>query len=127
MGVRAPGRSPAEARFALIIGGEDFADSTDELPDPPSATALVGNYPNPFNPSTIIRFDLAAAAHVGLRVYNVKGELVATLIDAHMTPGRREVSWNATDDGGDAVASGIYFCRLVAGDFQQTRKLVLLR
>jgi hypothetical protein len=100
-------------------GGEDQAV--------PGAVVLHQNFPNPFNPSTKITFDLPGAAHVTLSVYNVKGELVATIADEPMTPGRKEVYWNAKDGKGRALSSGIYFYRLRAGDFVQTRKMVLLQ
>jgi hypothetical protein len=99
----------------------------DDVPSVPKAFALYQNVPNPFNPTTTIRFDLQCAVQVKLCVYNVKGELVTTLIDHHMTEGRKEVAWSAKDNSGRAVTSGIYFYRLVAGDFVQTRKMVLLR
>ncbi len=98
-----------------------------ETPEIPKTFALYQNSPNPFNPATTIRFDLPRAVHVKLSAYNVKGELVATLVDRYMTAGRKEVAWTATSDQGKAVASGIYFYRLVAGDYVQTRKMVLLR
>jgi hypothetical protein len=98
-----------------------------ETPDVPRTFALYQNVPNPFNPTTMIRFDLPRAVHVRLRVYNVKGELVATLVDKGMTEGRKEIAWTATTDSGSAVASGIYFYRLTAGEFVRTRKMVLLR
>jgi len=85
------------------------------------------NYPNPFNPTTVIRFDLPRAVHVKLCVYNVKGELVSTIVDQHMTEGRKEINWTAKDSKGHALASGMYFYRLVAGDFVQAKKMVLLR
>ena len=88
---------------------------------------LSQNYPNPFNPSTRIAFDLPRAVHVRLRVYNVKGELVSTIVDQHMTAGRKDITWNAKDNRGQAVSSGIYFYRLVAGEFVQTKKMVLLQ
>ena len=97
-------------------------------PNPvPEVFALYQNIPNPFNPETTILFDLPQAAQVKLSVYNVKGELVATLVDRHMMEGRKEVNWIAKDNSGRAVSSGIYFYRLVAGDFVQTKKMVLLR
>ncbi|MBN1885248.1 MAG: T9SS type A sorting domain-containing protein [Candidatus Krumholzibacteriota bacterium] len=98
-----------------------------DRPPVPESCLLRQNYPNPFNPATTIRFDLPRATHVRLRVYNVKGELVATLVNRRMTAGWKEVSWNATDDMGGAVSSGIYFCRLLAGGFAQTKKMVVLR
>lgn len=87
---------------------------------------LTQNVPNPFNPTTMIRFDLPRAVHVKLCVYNVKGQLVSTIVDQHMTEGRKEIAWTAKDNRGRAVSSGIYFYRLVAGDYVQTRKMVLL-
>jgi hypothetical protein len=99
----------------------------DKHPPVPGLCLLYQNYPNPFNPTTIIRFDLPRSGHVKLSVYNVSGTLVSTITDRHMKEGRREVTWDARDSRGNPVASGIYFCRLVAGDFSQTRKMVLLR
>jgi len=99
----------------------------DESPAAPKAFALFQNVPNPFNPSTTIRFDLPRPACVKLSIYNVRGEAVATIFDGQMTEGRKEIAWSGRDDGGAIVASGIYFYRLVAGDFTQTRKMVLLK
>ncbi len=93
----------------------------------PGAFGLGQNYPNPFNPSTTIRFDLPHTADVRLSVYNVKGELVRALIDSRMTEGRKEIRWNGRDSHGKNVASGVYFYSLAAGEFAQTRKMVLLR
>jgi hypothetical protein len=101
--------------------------TSEETPSTPKAFALHQNVPNPFNPVTAIRFDLPRPAHVTLTIYSVKGELVATLADGPMTEGQKELSWMGRDDGGRSVASGVYFYRLTAGDFVQTRKMVLLR
>ncbi len=90
-------------------------------------TNLFQNYPNPFNPLTIIRFDLQRPEHVSLRIYDVKGGLVAVLAEEHMTEGRKELSWAGKDYQGRTLSSGIYFYQIKAGDFVQTKKMVLLR
>lgn len=107
--------------------GGTITDVEEDLPQVPDAFALYQNSPNPFNPVTTIRFDLPHAEHVKLVVYNVKGELVATLADQNMTAGHREITWDAKDSGGRTATSGVYFYRLVAGDFVETKKMILLR
>jgi hypothetical protein len=96
-------------------------------PAMPKAFALHQNVPNPFNPATRIRFDLPEAAVVKLVVYNVNGQMIRVLADAQMPAGAREVTWDGRDAAGRAAASGIYFYRLDAGRFTQTRKMILIR
>jgi len=88
----------------------------------PESPTLFQNYPNPFNPSTIIKYQLPRASHVTLKMFNMLGQEVATLVDAIEEPGYKVVRWNA---GG--VAGGVYFFRLTAGDFVQSKKLLLLK
>jgi hypothetical protein len=88
----------------------------------PAEFSLRQNYPNPFNPATTIAFDLPVHAVVSLKIYNSIGEEVATLVDGEMTPGRYSRVWDAGH-----VASGIYFYRLSAGEYVQTKKMVLMR
>lgn len=83
---------------------------------------LRGNYPNPFNPSTMISFYLSKPAHVRLEIYNVMGGRVATLMDQALDSGEYSVPWN-----GDRVASGVYYYRILAGDQAATRKILLLK
>lgn len=110
------------------IGAFEFEFVTGiETPQQPGETLLKQNIPNPFNPVTTIGFELPGAVHVNLSIYDVKGELVSTLVDQRMTAGSKEVNWIAKDSRGRAVSSGVYFYRLVAGDFVQARKMVLLR
>ena len=111
-----------EDSFSIVL-----TDAGEPGVDLPKTVMLYQCYPNPFNPSTTITFDLPEPTHVIVCVYNVKGELIATLANRHMTEGRKEYSWNAKDKRGRAVSSGIYFYRLVAGDFVQTKKMALLR
>ena len=93
----------------------------------PIRFTLNQNVPNPFNPTTKIRFYLSRATHVNLSVYNVMGELIAILVDRNMTEGRKEINWNATNDRGRSVESGIYFYRLTADGIAQDKKMVLLK
>jgi hypothetical protein len=97
------------------------ATPADELPSPPTA-ALEQNAPNPFNPSTVIRFTLARDAYVDLRVYDAAGRAVAVLARGLAAAGTHAVTWRP-----DGLSSGIYFYVLRAGDAAITRKAVLVR
>jgi len=92
-----------------------------------SGSHLLGNYPNPFNPTTTIRYSVAAADEVSLAVYNTRGQMVKTLVSGPATVGAHEVIWDGRDDAGRACASGVYFCRLKTSAAQQTRKMLLLK
>ena len=94
----------------------------------PSAFALQPNYPNPFNPETMIAYDLPYAAQVRLEVFDVLGQRVRLLAEGEQNAGRYRVAWDGRDDGAHAVASGLYFYRLQAADgFIAVRKMLLLR
>jgi|WetSurMetagenome_2_1015567.scaffolds.fasta_scaffold14076_2 hypothetical protein len=93
----------------------------------PKFTKLAQNFPNPFNPTTTIKFDLKEKGHVTLRVYNVAGQLVRTLADDMRDAAAYSVSWDGRNNAGSIVASGIYFYKMETKDFLQTRKMVLLR
>ncbi|UCG52132.1 MAG: choice-of-anchor D domain-containing protein, partial [Candidatus Latescibacterota bacterium] len=93
----------------------------------PLAFALDQNHPNPFNPTTRIRFSLDQDSMVRLVIYDVSGTRVRTLVNRHMNAGTYTEEWNARDDQGRSVASGIYFYRLSSGKRTLTRKAVLLR
>ncbi len=93
----------------------------------PTEFALSQNYPNPFNPSTRIEFALPRAADVNLTVYNILGEKVKTLVDEHMNAGVHSVVFDGYDDNHNPVASGIYFYRIKAGDFNRSKKMMMLK
>jgi hypothetical protein len=88
----------------------------------PRRYVLEQNYPNPFNPSTTISFSLPAKSYVVLKVYDMLGKEVATLIQKELSSGNHIQQWNASN-----VSSGVYFYRLEAGVFMDTKKLILLR
>jgi hypothetical protein len=94
---------------------------------PAAAPVLYPTAPNPFNPTTSLRFSLPKPADVSLAVYDMKGRLVTVLARGYYGEGTFVVPWNGADRDGREAASGIYFSRLEAGDFVATRKMVLLR
>lgn len=154
--VLAPGDT-AWTTFA-IVAGDDLADIRDHadmasqraynlgwtnqvtgiednpiLNEIPDAFSLHGNYPNPFNPSTQIRYSLAENADVSLKIYNLLGQEIKTLAAEPQSAGTKEVYWDGRDELGRPAASGVYIYRLTArssgksGLFTQTRKMILLK
>ena len=93
----------------------------------PEVFALADNYPNPFNPETTIKYALPEAVDVRLDIYNMLGQMVRTMVADNQSPGRYVVRWDATDESGNALSTGIYFYRLRAGDFLETKKMLLLK
>jgi hypothetical protein len=88
----------------------------------PGEYSLAQNYPNPFNPATVISFQLAVNSHVTLKVFDVNGRVVATLIDGEMVAGNHSVTFAPRD-----MAGGLYFYKITAGKFSQTRQAVLIK
>ncbi|MEW6701134.1 MAG: T9SS type A sorting domain-containing protein [Bacteroidota bacterium] len=93
----------------------------------PSSFSLAQNYPNPFNPSTNISYRLQGTSYTTLRVYDMLGREVATLVNEEQPAGTYQIVWNGTDNFGNKVTSGVYIYRLQAGSFSQTKKLVLMK
>jgi hypothetical protein len=115
-------------RARTFCYGYEVPTAVDEdASTPPAVTALGAVYPNPFNPTTRIAFDLSAAGRVEIAIYDVSGRLVSTLVDREMQAGRHEAFWNGRTAGGAQAASGIYFCTLRAAGVTQTKKVVLMR
>ena len=96
--------------------------SAEEPTDLPRVFSLKQNYPNPFNPTTVIPYELPAKSHVTLRIYNVLGQEVATLVNSDMKAGRYQARWDARN-----MPSGVYIYMLQAGSFIESRKLVLIK
>jgi predicted outer membrane repeat protein len=98
-----------------------------DTPGTPAVTALQPNVPNPFNPVTTIRFDLARPGPVTLVIYDVRGRRVRTLVDAFLPASHHARIWDGTNDRGEQIATGVYFARLQAGSVVETRKMVLVK
>ena len=93
----------------------------------PQTYRLYQNYPNPFNPETWISYQLPKFGPVTIKIYNVKGQLVTTLVDGEQAPGTYRVRWSGRDLHGAPAASGVYFCQMKGGQYTRTTKMVLLR
>ncbi len=115
--------------------GTDTSSAVREIEDERSIFfSLQQNYPNPFNTTTLIPFTVNGKQKtengpipITLKIYNIRGALVRTLVDDKRTSGEYEVIWDGKNEKGEAVASGIYFYKLKAGDFSETKKMILLR
>jgi hypothetical protein len=103
------------------------ASAVSPRPFAPEVDYLSQIYPNPFNPVTTITFGLTKSGHVSLKVYDVSGRLVRVLVEEQRAARHYEEKWDGRDNAGKPVASGVYFCRLTAEGFSQTRKMVLVK
>jgi WD40 repeat protein len=131
----------------LALTEEDFALITAEILDtsrrqilqvsstnlirsivPPSyRDQLAQNYPNPFNPTTTIAFSLSKDADVELRIFDLRGASVRTLLNGRRSTGVHRVTWDGANDNGQPIASGVYFYKLTVGSFTDTKKMTVLK
>lgn len=93
----------------------------------PTEYSIEQNYPNPFNPKTNISFALPVSGNVSIAVYNVLGQEVKSLVDQPMEAGHHTITWDGTNNGGSQVSSGVYFYRITAGTFTESRKMMMLK
>ncbi|MBM4403543.1 MAG: T9SS type A sorting domain-containing protein [Candidatus Cloacimonetes bacterium] len=101
--------------------------SNDDPSVVPVVTRLDANYPNPFNPETTISFGIRHSGAVRINVYNIKGQLVRTLVDANLNAGNHRVVWSGTDNSGRIVSSGVYLYRMETAGYTKTQKMMLLK
>ncbi|NIP44541.1 MAG: T9SS type A sorting domain-containing protein [candidate division Zixibacteria bacterium] len=113
----------------LTLSSSEMATDAedDEFLAVPDDYSLNGNYPNPFNPTTSIQFDLPRQSHVTIEIFNLLGQKVARLTDEEYPAGSHKVIWNGMSSNGQSVSSGIYFYRMEAGEFIETKKMLLLK
>ena len=112
---------PCSLTVSSVVGIDDQTSSI------PTAFSLSQNYPNPFNPTTDINFALPIRSDVNVTVFDLLGRRVQTLVSGEMEAGYHTVTWNGRDDSGTPVSSGIYFYRIDAGNFNMTRKMIMLK
>ncbi len=123
-----PGSLSLNSSFLYIIYSDinpvEIRSFTDELS---LQFLLLQNYPNPFNPNTVIKYALPETRNVELIIYNALGEKVKTLVSEIQEAGYYSIIWNATNDYGSKVVSGLYICALKAGDYHSVKKMMLVK
>ena len=93
----------------------------------PVVTELRGNYPNPFNPETVIEYSMATEGYVSIDVFNIRGQKIRTLVDGFVGVGKHSVVWNGKDDNGREVVSGIYLYVMIIGEYRDVQRMVLMK
>ena len=116
--------TPSESRTFTVDASDLLSVNNIALP---TSYALHNNYPNPFNPVTNILYDIPELTDVKLEIFNVMGQRVRTLAQGTHEAGRYQIVWNATNDIGESLSSGMYIYRIQAGDFVSVKKLVLMK
>lgn len=117
----------AESGFLVVVHRRQAPLAVDEVGGLPSAYALHPNYPNPFNPSTTLEFDLPMATDIHIVVYDLLGREVVRLVDQRLEAGYHQLVWNGRDRSGREVPSGMYIVLMVTTEFRKNIKLVLLK
>jgi len=130
--------NPEQTEFWYLVVSDKTVEAEEDMvienanPELPEVFSLSPNYPNPFNPSTTIKFQLpekngTATVRTVLRVYDILGRLVRTIVDEDMSPGFYTKQWDGLNDNGVRISSGVYFYSIMAGDFRQTKKMLLIK
>jgi hypothetical protein len=126
-------------QYYYKLSAVDFSGNESDPTGPGTATGIVDkiipktfgltqNVPNPFNPTTVIHYEVPElGGHVTLRIYDVAGRVVRTLVDGQQVVGEKRVTWNGRDDRGSRVATGVYFYRMTAPGYEKTLKMVLVQ
>jgi hypothetical protein len=112
---------------AYLFGHFAPTNVTEPVDPRPEDYVLEQNYPNPFNANTVIKYALPNPGQVRLVIYDLLGRQIKTLVNAQQQPGQFQSIWDSTDEGNRLVAAGVYFCRIEAGEFVKTLKLMLVK
>jgi hypothetical protein len=122
-----------EKVFIFFENGSPWTsiEEPDTIPEPPTHAItpykLCQNYPNPFNPETTIKYTIKEKGYVSIRIYDISGRLVRTLVDGIKSKGPNQKIWKGVNDHGDAISSGVYFYKMKAGKYRETKKMILLK
>ena len=122
-----PGTYFYRLREISLTGEQRIFDPAEVTVAAPEQFVLEQNIPNPFNPTTRIAFQLPRSTHVTLQIFNQNGQLVRTLVNTSYSAGRHTVTWQARNDNGGRVPSGVYFYKMECDEYSRIRKLLLLK
>ncbi|MCK4695991.1 MAG: T9SS type A sorting domain-containing protein, partial [Candidatus Cloacimonetes bacterium] len=122
-----PSLAEGETREVTFTCNHIGVDIDEQTLPPVTKADLFQNYPNPFNPETVIKYQLLENSNVELKIYNIKGQLVKTIVSEKQYTGRYSVTWNSRDNMDRPIASGIYFYKLKAGNYEKVKKMILLK
>ena len=111
--------------FTSINNSLKVIENTEEAT--PNLYTLYQNYPNPFNPTTTLKYDLPEDSFVDITVYDMLGKVVNNLVKTNLSSGNKSIKWNATNNQGEPVSAGVYLYSIEAGEFRQTKKMILLK
>ena len=106
---------------------EEIVGNDNDKSQMPRVFTIYQNHPNPFNPITMISYDLPENAMVSITIYDIMGRSIRSLANSRQTAGYRSIQWNATNNLGEPVSAGMYIYMIQAGQFRQTKKMVLLK
>jgi hypothetical protein len=114
----------------IVLTAVDFTvnpTSNEVVSSTPAKQMLSQNFPNPFNPTTTIEYNVPVNGNVSLNVYNVKGQLVRTLVNENQTIGKHTIVWDGQDNNGATATSGIYFYKMTSSNTTETRKMIMVK
>jgi len=120
-------QSATTANGNSVVEPNDTSVFEGEIPNASTENYLISNYPNPFNPTTTIAYNMIEDGNVSIEVFNIKGQLVKTLINEHMTVGDQTITWNGTDNNNHTVSSGVYFYKMKSGNYSSAKKMILMK
>jgi hypothetical protein len=121
------GQGNDDIKWSIVSATTSPSVVVETKPKMPSIFYLFQNHPNPFNPVTSLRYDLPEDGIVNITIYDMLGRIVKTLVNGSQMAGYKSIKWNATNDRNEPVSAGIYLYTIQAGEFRQTKKMVLLK
>ena len=126
-GIWRPGQPNPGNSSAVSNPGNPLSTGVEDVAEFPSSYRFLNNYPNPFNPSTVITFEIPQSENVSLKVFNINGQLIRTLTNENLPAGKYEKAWDGKNEIGKEVSSGIYIYRLSAGKYDRSARMVLMK